>query len=149
MAETECKSMKVVVADDSAVVLERVAEIIGELPGLEIAGRARDAPETLQQVREFDPEILILDLEMPGGSGLEVLRTVKTAGREIVVIILTNSTSNPLREACGKAGADFFLDKSYEFEQLRNVLAQLVRIAEWRSEKRLAERDPLPPKATL
>lgn len=121
--------MKAIVADDSLMVAEHVKDILTELPGLEIAGCARDANECLQMVRRHNPAVIILDLEMPGGGGLRVLRAVKTDRPDVIVIVLTNSASGPIREACFNAGAEFFLDKSYEFGQLRRIVSQIVQNA--------------------
>ena len=121
--------MKAIVADDSLLVTEHVKEILDELPGLEIAGCARDANECLQLVRRLDPAVIILDLEMPGGGGLHVLRTIKMERPDVIVIVLTNAASAPIREACFNAGAEFFLDKSYEFGQLRRIVSQIVQNA--------------------
>lgn len=121
--------MKVLIADDSVMVIDRIMEILRELPGLEIAGCAKDANETLQLVGQLDPQVIILDLEMPGGSALDVLRAIKAGRPHIVAIVLTNSASIPFRKACTTVGAEFFLDKSYEFDQLRGILAQIVQSA--------------------
>jgi DNA-binding NarL/FixJ family response regulator len=118
--------MKVLVADDSRVVADRIIEIVRELPNVEVVGRAHNAGETLQSLRVLKPEVLILDLEMSGDSGLDVLRAIKTDRRPIVTIVMTNSSSIPFREACRRAGAEYFLDKSDDFEELDSIVREIL-----------------------
>ena len=66
--------MKVFVADDSAVLRERVIEMLSDLPGIEIIGHAQDVSETLTAIKKLNPDVVILDIRMPGGSGMDVLQ---------------------------------------------------------------------------
>jgi len=65
--------MKVFIADDSPPVVERLTDLLRGLPGIEFAGDAGNVLAVLRCVRQLQPDALILDLEMPGGSGLDVL----------------------------------------------------------------------------
>lgn len=118
--------MRVLVADDSKVVADRIIEIVRELPGIEIVGRAHSAAESLHCLRVLQPEVLILDLEMSGDSGLDVLRAIKADRRPVVTIVMTNSSSVPFREACRRAGAEYFLDKSDDFDKLDSIVKGIV-----------------------
>ena len=119
--------MKVLIVEDSRLVVERLKDIVREVPGYEIAGTARDVGGSSRLVPELKPDVIVLDLNIPGGGGLEVLRSVKGSEPRTVVIVLTNYVSIPVRDACFQAGADFFLDKSNEFARLPGVLAQIGR----------------------
>ena len=70
---------------------------------------------------------MILDLQLVGASGLEVLRAIKLAPHAPVVIMLTNLTALEYQMNCLKAGAEFFLDKSFGFERLADILRDLAR----------------------
>src|ERR1700686_473975 len=70
--------MKVFIADDSKVVVERLAGLLEEVPGALLVGQAGDVPEAVLGIQEMKPDALILDLHMPGGSGLDVLRAIRT-----------------------------------------------------------------------
>ena len=117
--------MKLLIVEDSRVVVERIWEILVEIPGLEIVGTAEDQRGALHLVAQSIPDVILLDLQIRGGSGLEILGAVKTDLPQIVVIVLTNHSSAPIREACLKAGADYFLDKSNDFGDLPKVLARV------------------------
>ena len=72
-------------------------------------------------------DVVILDIRMPGGNGLDVLRRVKLEHNAPNVIVLTNYSLQEYKEAAMKLGADYFFDKSTEFEKVRMVLNELVQ----------------------
>ena len=120
--------MKVFVADDSTVLRERVIEMLSDLPGIEIVGYAQDVSETLTAIKKLNPDVVILDIRMPGGSGMDVLQDVKKDKQAPVVIILTNYPYPQYRKKCLGLGADYFFDKSTEFEKMTELFRQLTRI---------------------
>jgi DNA-binding NarL/FixJ family response regulator len=64
LSYTEGTDMKVFIADDSVQIRERLAEMLSELPEVEIMGKAADAPEAITQIRKLDPDMVILDIRM-------------------------------------------------------------------------------------
>jgi DNA-binding NarL/FixJ family response regulator len=119
--------MKVFIADDSRVVVERLADLLEEVPGAQLVGQAGDVPEAVRGIQEMKPDALILDLQMPGGSGLDVLRAIRTDFPHLYVLICTNYPYPRYREECLTAGANFFLDKSAEFEKIPAILRELIQ----------------------
>jgi DNA-binding NtrC family response regulator len=79
---------------------------------------AFDGESALEVVREDEPEVMILDLRMPGIDGVEVLRRVKTERPEIEVIILTGHGSEADRETCMGLGAFAYLQKPVDIDEL-------------------------------
>jgi DNA-binding NarL/FixJ family response regulator len=71
--------------------------------------------------------VVILDIRVPGGSGFEVLQNIKQGQAAPIVIVLTNYPYSVYRQKCLQAGADFFLDKSTEFDQIPALLEQFKR----------------------
>jgi DNA-binding NarL/FixJ family response regulator len=122
--------MKVFIADDSAVLCERLIEMLSDIPGIEIIGHARDVPGTIASIKKLNPDIVILDIRMPGGSGIDVLQDVKKEKQAPMVIILTNYPYPQYRKKCLGLGADYFFDKSTEFERIPEVLKELIQNAE-------------------
>jgi len=118
--------MRVFIADDSAVIVERLADLLKDIPGVELAGQAGDAPEAVRCIQQIKPDAVILDLQMPGGSGLDVLRAIRPNHPGLHVLICTNYPYPQYREECLRAGADFFLDKSAEFEKIPGILRELA-----------------------
>lgn len=119
--------MMVFIADDSDPVRERLIALLSEIEGAEVIGEARNYDEAVEGVRSLKPHVVILDIRMPGGSGIDVLKNIKRDSRPPVVLMLTNHTSPQYREKCMEWGADFFLDKSREFESLASIFFNLMK----------------------
>ncbi len=85
---------------------------------------AYDGESALSMVQQDDPEVMILDLKMPGIDGIEVLRRVKSSRPEIEVIILTGHGSDADRKTCMELGAFAYLQKPVEIEELSDTLKQ-------------------------
>jgi len=119
--------MRVFIADDSAAVRERLVEMISELPGIEIVGQAKGGIEATNAIMKLKPDVVILDIRMPGGNGIDVLLNVKKERSSPVVIMLTSYPYPQYREKCMDAGADFFFNKAAEFNKVTEVLEQLFQ----------------------
>jgi DNA-binding NarL/FixJ family response regulator len=118
--------MRVFIADDSKVVVERLADLLKEVPGIQLVGRANDVPQAIHSILETKPDAVILDLQMPGGSGLDVLRAIRQTHPLLQVLICTNFPYPQYRQECIAAGANFFLDKSAEFEKIPAIFRELI-----------------------
>jgi len=118
--------IRILLADDSVVILERITELLREVDGIELAGRAGGVGESSRLIEQLHPDVVILDLQMPDGSGFDIIESIKESCPEPVVIVLTNSGALPVRERCLKSGANFFLDKSNKFELLPQIVRGIV-----------------------
>jgi DNA-binding NarL/FixJ family response regulator len=121
--------LKVFIADDSLIVREHLVTMLDEVAGVEIVGQAKNVAEAIGAIRRLRPDVVILDIRMPGGSGIDVLQTIKQDRAAPMVIILTNYPYPGYRQKCLEAGADFFLDKSTEFDQIPKLLERLQQDA--------------------
>jgi DNA-binding NarL/FixJ family response regulator len=121
--------MKVFIADDSAAFRKSIIALISDLQIIERIGQAGNVQDAINNIQEFGPDVVILDIRMPGGNGIDVLRKIGKTNQLPVFIMLTNYACSRYREKCMNAGADFFLDKSNEFEKLAGILSDIsVRI---------------------
>lgn len=118
--------MTVFIADDSYIVVERLVDILGQIRGLDFIGCAVDALEARQSIERLSPDVVILDLQFPKGRGLDVLKDVKLTRPNTTVLVLTNFSYPPYRKRCLEAGADFFLDKSTDFQRIPEILGKLL-----------------------
>jgi DNA-binding NarL/FixJ family response regulator len=114
--------MKVLIVDDSAMCRERIKALLSDLPDVEIVAEAGDARQAIKLSRRHQPDVVVLDLQMPGESGFEALRQLKSEQPAPAVIVLTNLAMPEYRTASLKDGAEFFFDKSYEFERVRTII---------------------------
>jgi DNA-binding NarL/FixJ family response regulator len=115
--------MKVLIADDSGEVRERIKMLLSDVEMIEMIVEAENVQQAIEQIRKKGPDVVILDIRMPGGSGIDVLRTIDKKERVPVVIMLTNYPHHQYKRKCMDAGADFFFDKSREFEKVIEVLS--------------------------
>jgi DNA-binding NarL/FixJ family response regulator len=130
MLSSSNHKINVFIADDSLIVREHLVTMLDELAGIEIVGQAENVTEAISAIRRLQPDVVILDIRMPGGSGIDVLQDIKQDKTAPIVIILTNYPYAGYRKKCLQAGADFFLDKSSEFDQILILFDRFKRSAE-------------------
>ena len=114
--------LRVLIADDSDLVRQILADRLGAMPDVEIVGEAADGLEAVQQTEAVRPEVVLLDLQMPRMSGLQALRAIRDSVPEARVVILTNHADPIYRRTCLAAGAAFFFDKSADLDGLGDVI---------------------------
>lgn len=114
------------IVDDSALLRERLVKMLSEIDGVEIVGQADNAAEAIEGIRKLKPKIVILDIQMPGGSGLKVLKAIKKEKNPPLMLMLTNHSYPQYRKKCMQLGADFFLDKTKDFDNLINMFTALA-----------------------
>jgi len=121
------KVLNVFIADDSAVVRERLAELIAQVGGVRVIGQADDAPSAEDGILTTQPDVAIVDIRMPGGSGIEVVRRVREAANtKPTFIVHSNYAYDQFRKACADAGADFFFEKGTETHRVSDALKMLA-----------------------
>jgi len=110
------------IVDDSSIIRERILEKLGMLPMTSTVFQAKDYQSANQIIDKEQPDIAILDIQLPDGSGIDLLSKIKNMRKETVVIMLTNYPYSIIRKRCDELGADYFFDKSTEFEKVLEVL---------------------------
>jgi DNA-binding NarL/FixJ family response regulator len=130
--------MKLFIADDSEVMRERIRELVLAVEGVELAGEAGDVQSSIKGILNLKPDVVILDIRMPGGSGLDVLRKVKGHPQKTpFIIVLTNYPFQEYKEMATKLGADHFFDKASGFDEVEKVLEKMLQGKEaWKTVKR-------------
>ncbi len=129
MLDWKGKSMKVFLVDDSLVFRQRLKRMLADVPEVQVTGEAGDAQEATDAILKQNPDVVLLDIHLLDGNGIDVLQTLKKATPAPAVIILTNYPYPQYRQKCLKAGADFFFVKSTEFDQVVPALKQLIQRA--------------------
>ncbi len=116
----------VLIADDSDNVRDRLAASLSGVRGVSLAGLARDGDEAIDLFHTVAPSIVILDIRMPGRSGLAVLEEIKRVRPATFVIVCTNYALAPYRARAQDLGADLFVSKSLEFDRIPTVVEDWV-----------------------
>ncbi|HEY6193275.1 MAG TPA: response regulator transcription factor [Bacteroidota bacterium] len=139
--------MKVLIVDDSPLICLRLAALLSDVEGVEIAGYTTDSALVISSVTSLKPDVVILDIQLVGASGIDFLRQIRRDHPGIVVVMLTNLADPRYRKTCLEAGAAFFFDKStqiFELAALFERLAQEPKSGRIAGQKSLAPFDPDP-----
>lgn len=115
--------MKIFLVEDSDVILAHLRRIVSEIPGAEVIAEANSQDDAIAGIEASRPDVVILDLTLARGNGIEVLRRVRPRWPALRIIVLTNKSAPQYRNTCLALGADAFLDKSRDFEDLALHLA--------------------------
>ena len=119
--------MKVFLVDDSAVFLQRLKRMFANVPEIIIVGETGNAHQAPDTILKQKPDVVILDINLLNGSGIDVLQHLKKSMPTLVVMILTNYPYPQYRQKCLEAGANYFFVKSTEFDQVVPALKQLIQ----------------------
>ncbi len=117
---------RVLVADDHAIVREGLKRIIDGQDGIEIVGEATNGHEVLESVRAGGFDILLLDLSMPGKSGIELIKQVKDESPKLRVLVLTMHEEDQYAVRAIRAGASGYLTKESAPAQLVSAIRRLA-----------------------
>jgi DNA-binding NarL/FixJ family response regulator len=119
--------MKILIVDDSVELRQRLVKMLSELPEIKVIGQAKDTAEAIESISSLRPDSVILDIRMPVGSGIDVLKKIKRDYPSVRVIMCTNYPTAQYRKRCLDLGADYFFDKSAEFENIARIIRQLTQ----------------------
>jgi RNA polymerase sigma factor (sigma-70 family) len=114
--------IRAVIADDHAVVRQGIRAVLEEIPGLEIVAEAGDGDEALELVKEHGPDLLLLDVTMPGKTGLEVAKELREDGRELRILMLSMHDDPEYVLQAVRAGADGYVLKDVAPAELREAI---------------------------
>lgn len=118
--------MKLLLIDDAEAVRLRLADSLREIDGLEVSSCAPRPGPSIQWILEQKPDVVAIDIRMPGGA-LELLRSIKSTRHPPIVIALSSSSTIQYRAACHNAGAEYFFDKVREQARLVEAVAELQK----------------------
>ena len=121
------QASRVFLVEDSTIIRERLLQLLEGLDGVEVVGDADNAVDAIAGIMAAGPDVVVLDIKLKNGSGIDVLKRVKQSLPSVTVIMLTNYATSEYRRRCLEAGAEYFLDKTNEFENLRGILHRLRR----------------------
>jgi two-component system invasion response regulator UvrY len=119
--------IRVLVADDHAVVRRGLVQILTEAPDMVVAGEASTGREVLQAVRKHDYDVLVLDIAMPEGGGLEVLQQLQTLKPDLRILILSMYPEKQYAVRALKSGAAGYLTKESVPDELIAAIRKVAR----------------------
>jgi DNA-binding NarL/FixJ family response regulator len=117
---------KVLLIDDSELIGSKVLTLLSTVPAVKLLGQAKSVEEGLRACEEENPDIVFLDINLPDGSGISLLRELKIRQPQIRVIMLTNSAGSFYRHKCAELKAEHFLDKTKDFYRIPQLITDCL-----------------------
>lgn len=119
-------TIRLVLADDHAIVREGLKRIVSEVGDLQVVGEAADGHEVMQRVRELDFDVLVLDLSMPGRSGMELIKLAKAEKPKLRILVLSMHQETQYAVRAIRSGASGYLTKESAPAQLEQALRKIA-----------------------
>ena len=118
--------IRIVIADDHTIVREGLRQLLGGAGDFEIVGEARDGVETMQRVRELDFDVLLLDMSMPGRSGMDLIRQVRAERPRVRIRVLSMHQEHQYAIRAIRAGASGYLTTESASRELATALRKIA-----------------------
>jgi DNA-binding NarL/FixJ family response regulator len=128
--------LKVAIVEDSSIIVGRIKDMLSEVSGVEFAGNASTIPTAIALISASRPDVIILDIHLQGWdrrNGIELLAMIRPIYPALKVIMLTNLADNRYRTMCENAGADYFFDKSNDFDKIPDTLNKILDAKRFRA----------------
>lgn len=113
---------RLVLADDQLLIRAGIRALVETLPGYHIEAECADGHEAIAAIRRFQPEVVLLDIAMPGPSGIEVARTIRQFDRETKILVLSSIDRPEIIEQALSAGVNGYLLKDFVLAELQAAL---------------------------
>ncbi len=118
--------IRIVIADDHAIVREGLKRIVGDIADMQVVGEAADGTEVMQRVRELEFDILVQDLSMPGRSGMELIKLVRAEKPRLRILVLSMHQELQYAVRAIKSGASGYLTKESAPAQLEHAIRKIA-----------------------
>ena len=120
------RKVRVLLADDHALVRSGVRSVLEATGGIEVVGEAGRGDETLEMLVRLEPDVLLLDLHMPGGDGFDVLRRARDTAGGVRIVVLTLHVQPEYVSRALRDGADGYLSKDLAVQELPEAIADVM-----------------------
>ena len=117
--------VRTLLVDDSLVICKSLTTLLSDVPHVEVIGQATSGSEAVEIITKLIPDVILLDINIPGSNGFTILTWVRESYGNIKVIMLSNYSQKEYRDMSFGLGAHYFLDKASEFEKLPQILFEI------------------------
>jgi len=118
--------LNVLIIDDCIAIARKLYELISENKLVHVLGQAKSVREGLDMVTKLNLDIVFLDINLPDGTGMEVLIYLKKIKPNVKVVIFSNSSNNLYKRKFAERGSDYFLDKSKDFAMIPGLVSSII-----------------------
>lgn len=119
--------MKIVIANDSYLMRERIKILLKDFENVSLAGETDNGKEALEMIIKLKPDLVILDIRMPELNGIELIKKIKELKLKSLICILTNYPYPQYKRKCLDEGADYFLSKTEDFEKINSIIHDFLK----------------------
>lgn len=116
------KKVSVLIVDDHEFFVERMIGLLTEVNNVSSIQTAGNYHDAFRMLDNRKPDVILLDISLPGKSGLDLLQKIKQLEWDCAVIMISNLTGSYYKQECKRLGASYFLDKSSEFEMVPTLI---------------------------
>lgn len=118
------KKLSILIVDDNSYYLQRMTDMLSELDNIRNINIAGNYEEAFTILDTEDHDLVLLDIQLPDGNGIDLLKLIKESGRDCEVIMVSNCSDEYYRKQCEILGARHFLDKTRDFEMVPVLLQE-------------------------
>jgi DNA-binding NarL/FixJ family response regulator len=115
----------ILIVDDSTLVTKRIIEMLRGVENSRSIMHQRTFAKAATSLEHIKFSVVILDINLPDKSGIALLNIIKKRSPQTIVIVFTNENADNYKSVCKKSGADYFIDKSREFEMIPKIINSL------------------------
>lgn len=120
------KKLVILIVDDNMNFVDRMISLLEDANNLGDINVASNYDEARRLLAAEEPDVVLLDINLPGKNGIELLRLIRQNNKQCEVIMITNHADNYYRQQCKELGAKHFLDKSNDFGLVPGIIKQLL-----------------------
>jgi DNA-binding NarL/FixJ family response regulator len=117
---------RIFLVDDHPIVRRGLSELISHEPDLTVCGEADDAPGALRQAADTNPDLMVIDISLKSGSGIELIKQIKAGNPAIRMLVVSMHDETLYAERAIRAGASGYINKDEAAESLINALRQVL-----------------------
>lgn len=120
------KKLVILIVDDNMNFIDRMINLLEDVHGIDHISTASNYDEARRMLVTENPDLVLLDINLPGKNGIELLKLIRQNNKECEVIMITNHADDYYRQQCQDLGAKHFLDKSNDFGLVPGIVKELV-----------------------
>jgi DNA-binding NarL/FixJ family response regulator len=118
--------MRVLIADNSELIVQRLEELLSESTFILMIDRAFSYEEAQQLFKQNEPDVVVMDINLPGYTSYQLLKEIKEEAPKTVVIVMSIRLDEYILQQCRNLGADFFFDKYHEFANVPVIINEIA-----------------------
>jgi DNA-binding NarL/FixJ family response regulator len=120
------REKQLLIVDDAPLIVHRLRTMLEGMPGLDPITSAGTYGGAIEILQRHPSDIVLLDINLPDRNGIDLLRYIRQHHPSVVVIMCSNQSSSFYRNLCTRIGANYFIDKSAEFESIPDVVMRIL-----------------------